>query len=433
MMKVLLISPTQSSNFYQSKVRAAPPFGLYRLKKWIEKYADFEIKVDILNTTIKDYLKHDFSPYDIIGVSCLHPTLENDLGILHLAKKQNPKAILIAGGVEATFNSETIFKYSPVDYVVKGEGEKPMLDIVKTSQLKVDRHDLNDEEYRQACLDVDFGEMEWEKCWDLNRKNFGDRENYIRIPVDVNYCPRKCIFCSSTNLYNKLKYLSAKDLVEIIAKASKLRPDVVLFQSDNFLIGQGRERLFKLANELNFSFSIPLMIQTGVPDIDEKVIAAFKKIGVKKVSLGVESFSSNILKEFKKKQSEKAAHNVLRILLESGINVFANTILTSPLATLKDVEYTIKHIKNYLKQGVEFGINLVPLKLPGSELYNFDIGIHIPEIVEIPHSNGLKLEKSSKVYPNNTELREKILSIEADLASVKAPTEVLSKLILDYF
>jgi len=432
-MRVLLVSPTQSSNFYQSKTRAAASFGLHRLKKFIENYTSSNVQVDVLETVLDNYLEYDFSPFDIIGVSCLHPTLENDLGVLHWAKQKNSQAILVAGGIEATFVPEIIKKYSPVNYVIPGEGEKPMLDIVKTGIYDGKRNDLDEEEYRQASMAVDLGQMDWQRCWEVNKKRFGDKKKYLRIPVDSNYCPRKCLFCSSTNFFDHLKYLTAEDLVELINKAADLEPDMIMFQADNFLIGKGRQRLFELVDQLNFSSPIPLMVQVGIPDIDEKVVRAFKKLGVTKVSAGVESFSPNILKEFKKKQDENADHKSLELLLNNGFEVYSNIILTSPSATLVDVRYSVEQIKKYMEKGVEFGINLVPLKLPGSELYNMDVGWHIPERVEIPHSGGVIIEKAGKVYPNDKNIREKIMAIEEKLESTKASAESLSELIIKHF
>ena len=409
-MRILLISPTALNDFYQNKARAAPPYGLFRLKMWWEN--EYGYNVDILNTALYNYMEFDYSPYDVIGVSILHSTLENDLGVLHYVKSKNPRAVLVAGGIEATFNSEQVLRYSPVNIIKYGEGEG----------------ELNEEDYRRVNMMVDYGKMEWEKCWRYNKKHFGDIQRYVRITSDINYCPRKCLFCSSTNYYTKLKYLSADEVMEIIKNVSKLNPDMILIQSDDFLVGKGKQRLFGM----NFVSDILLMVQTSVQVISDDVVVALKRIGVTKVSMGVESFSDKILREYNKRQTRKMVKNALNTLLDHNMEVFANIILTSPMATLKDVEYTIKDIKEYMLRGVEFGINLAPIKLPGSRLYNMDIGQHISKTVKVPHTD-IVFEKSGNVYPSDTELADKIFKLEIVLEKKKLSSENLSKIIVKYF
>ena len=39
-------------------------------------------------------------------------------------------ALLVAGGMEATFDPETLFQMAPIDLVVLGEGEFPLLEML---------------------------------------------------------------------------------------------------------------------------------------------------------------------------------------------------------------------------------------------------------------------------------------------------------------
>ena len=70
-------------------------------------------------------------PWDIIGVSTTGMTLRFDLELAHLARRLAPRALLIAGGMEATFKPELMFSLGPFDRVVLGEGERPLLEMVK--------------------------------------------------------------------------------------------------------------------------------------------------------------------------------------------------------------------------------------------------------------------------------------------------------------
>src|SRR5204862_7641843 len=69
-------------------------------------------------------------PWDVIGVSTTGMTLRFDLELAHLARRLAPGALLLAGGMEATFRPELMFSLGPFDCVVLGEGERPLLELV---------------------------------------------------------------------------------------------------------------------------------------------------------------------------------------------------------------------------------------------------------------------------------------------------------------
>ena len=57
-------------------------------------------------------------------------TLRFDLELAHLARRMAPRALLVAGGMEATFRPELMFELGPFDLVVLGEGERPLLEML---------------------------------------------------------------------------------------------------------------------------------------------------------------------------------------------------------------------------------------------------------------------------------------------------------------
>ena len=68
--------------------------------------------------------------FDLIGVSTTGVTLRYDLALAHLAKREQPDALLVAGGMEATFDPETLFRLAPLDLIVLGEREFPLLELL---------------------------------------------------------------------------------------------------------------------------------------------------------------------------------------------------------------------------------------------------------------------------------------------------------------
>ena len=112
----------------------APPLGVWRLAGVLES-AGVDVRVFDPNCCAaapERALERELlsRPWDVIGISTTGMTLRFDLELAHLARRLAPQALLIAGGMEATFRPELLFELTPFDLVVLGEGERPLLELV---------------------------------------------------------------------------------------------------------------------------------------------------------------------------------------------------------------------------------------------------------------------------------------------------------------
>jgi radical SAM superfamily enzyme YgiQ (UPF0313 family) len=112
----------------------APPLGVWRLSGYIESLGHEATVFDPNCCTgspepeLQEHLtRHD---WDIVGISTTGMTLRFDLALAHLARRYAPSALLIAGGMEATFDPGLLFRLAPLDLVILGEGEKPLLELI---------------------------------------------------------------------------------------------------------------------------------------------------------------------------------------------------------------------------------------------------------------------------------------------------------------
>lgn len=125
-------------------------------------------------------------PWDVIGISTTGMTLKFDLELAHLARRLAPKALLVAGGMEATFRPELMFELGPFDLVILGEGERPLLEIaarLRSQQplggivgtverradgtlLRIPQAALTREQLRDAIFATPYESMPYEAYWD---------------------------------------------------------------------------------------------------------------------------------------------------------------------------------------------------------------------------------------------------------------------------
>ncbi|MBS3057066.1 MAG: cobalamin-dependent protein, partial [Candidatus Diapherotrites archaeon] len=130
--KVLLVSPAGRA------ASQRPPFALMCIASYLEKNAiptdiidikGYEPKEKITSEILSEIKKRDA---DIIGTTCLTTELREILELCREIKILKPDAKIIAGGIHPSLiPEELVFRNSPVDFAVMGEGEQTFLELVQ--------------------------------------------------------------------------------------------------------------------------------------------------------------------------------------------------------------------------------------------------------------------------------------------------------------
>ena len=113
----------------------APPLGVWRLTGVLEarRRAREGVRSQLLFRAAAARARKELlqGGWDVIGMSTTGMTLRLDLELAHLARRMAPNALIVAGGMEATFRPELMFELGPFDLVVLGEGERPLLELAR--------------------------------------------------------------------------------------------------------------------------------------------------------------------------------------------------------------------------------------------------------------------------------------------------------------
>jgi hypothetical protein len=168
----------------------APPLGVWRLVGVLEaagvraKVFDPNCCIGPPQRALERELLHD--TWDVIGVSTTGMTLRFDLELAHLARRMAPSALLVAGGMEATFRPELMFELGPFDLVVLGEGERPLVELAARLRcgapargvsgtaergsdgqaLSIPQQALDRTELRDAIFSTPYEKMPYAAYWD---------------------------------------------------------------------------------------------------------------------------------------------------------------------------------------------------------------------------------------------------------------------------
>jgi radical SAM superfamily enzyme YgiQ (UPF0313 family) len=218
----------------------APPLGVWRLAGVLEAAG---VRAHVFDPNCcagspQRALEHELlqEPWDVIGVSTTGMTLRFDLELAHIARRVAPQALLVAGGMEATFRPELMFELGPFDRVVLGEGERPLLELADRIRKGAPTHGitgtaeraadgkimrmpqpaLDRAELRDAIFSTPYEKMPYAAYWDRLESAYrvgalpskAAREAHlaeirsVRL-ITLNYCPMACTFCSATNFLHQ--------------------------------------------------------------------------------------------------------------------------------------------------------------------------------------------------------------------------------------
>ena len=454
----------------------APPLGVWRLAGVLEAAGVaarvFDPNCCALAPQLALERELSSQAWDIVGVSTTGMTLRFDLELAHIARRVLPKAVIVAGGMEATFRPELLFQLGPFDLIVLGEGERPLLEIVSrvrsglalggiagTAQARADgsilsipQRALSREELRDAIYSTPYEKMPYEEYWERLERAYrvgalpskAAREAHlaeirsVRM-ITLNYCPMGCTFCSATNFLHEaqgsvapIARLEADECLRMIEHIVSVHPRVrtLIFQDDIFTFTRDR-RILPLCEGIvaaKRAGRIPEQLQfistNRIDAMSEERLLAMRRAGFRVLGFGIESFSQKVLGEFNKGQIHRHIEPMLTAALATGVTPFLDLIVSSPHSSLADVAVTLREAYRWLRRGCEIGMYPYVIPFSGAAF------ARDPALAPYTHSahrqvagTALSWEQPSKILPVDPEVSEAVLCMERRFEGLLEPLE----------
>ena len=359
-----------------------PPTDLMYLASIAEE-CGFEAK-------IKDYSLggnfekdlREFSP-DYLLVNITTPTFKSDMESVLRAKAILPSLVTIVKGAPfLTYNINVIYENQFIDYVIVGEPELTLRDIL---------NGVPDNEILGICYRENFQGVKNElrpfienlDILPFPARHLVDNSIYTRpdngkvqavIKVSRG-CPYHCFFCLATPVSGaKVRVRSADNIVsEIKECVEKYKIRNFLFWSDIFNFN--REWTLELCNKIIESgLKITWSANTRANTMDEDMAKLMYEAGCRLVSIGVESGSQEILNRIGKKITLSEIRETVRILKKNRIKIYNYFVIGLPWETERTVEETIKF-------AIELDSNFVSFytatPLPGTRFFEYAMTNHL--------------------------------------------------------
>jgi radical SAM superfamily enzyme YgiQ (UPF0313 family) len=442
-MKILLVNPSQSGVYGKMNPPDYPPMGLGYIGAVLEKQGHFVRIIDIEADKIKisSFVNHLYN-YDIIGLTATTPTFKSAEFICKLAK-ENSKAVTVLGGIHATIVPEECAKSKFIDYVVRGEGEETIVELVNGLDKNKDIKKINgisfkingriiSTPHRDLIKDLDSIPFPARHLFNHQKYNYPDSLLNPAMPIITSRgCPHGCTYCCTKLIFSRrVRFRSAKNVVDEIEFLIKnYNVKEIHFWDDNFTLN--KQRVFEIRDELKrrnikLAFAFPNGLR--VDQVDEEILKCLKEMGVYSMAFGVESGNQLILNNVKKGTTISQIELAYALAKKIGFETWGFFMLGLPGETEETINETIKFAKKINPDIAKFHI-LKPF--PGTEVFeqlkekglitNFnysDYGIHTMPVHKLPCLSEDDLLKWSKIaykkfYLRPSKIIQQILRIKS--------------------
>lgn len=322
---------------------------------------------------IKEILDKEQPP--IVGLTCLFSgDFPFVIDLAKMIKKHSPNVKIITGGIHATtYPNEILSNLPEFDYVVLGEGERQLIEIVNRLE-KSDLGNLEDiagfafrDEKGKVKINTKQELVDYENlpmpAWDqldfseyeIDLSNYyNPKKHNIKNVVSVfseRGCPFKCTFCDLYMIQGrKLRRLHPASFVgklEYLVNEKNQRYFTI--QDDNFIVDN--RHVINICNEIvRRGLDIQFDIAGGyVNSYNDDVVVALAEAGMVSTILNIEHGNEYMRNEIIKKAitHEKIFH-VVESIRKHNVQIGTNWIMGFPEETndtLQDTYNMIEQIK----------------------------------------------------------------------------------------
>jgi radical SAM superfamily enzyme YgiQ (UPF0313 family) len=309
---------------------------------------------------------------DLIATTMFTLGYKYAYSFLEKVKSALPQVKIAVGGPHvSTFREEMLEGCCAIDYGVSLEGDETIIELCAGKPQEAIKGLI----YRANGQVKYTGDREF--ITDLDRLGFPlykgfDLERYAVKSMSISSsrgCFAHCTFCAVDCTHGrKIRLKSAALVAEEISYWYNRGYHIISIVDDNFPVN--RKRVMDICEILQSKRlkNLQIKFDNGVRAdcVGEELLRAMFRIGVNKISFGVESANEHILKNIKKGETLEEIQNAIRLALKVGMQVHATFIIGLPGESQEDVRRSFDFAKRVGIHNAVFN-SLIPF--PKTELF----------------------------------------------------------------
>ncbi|MBN2368725.1 cobalamin-dependent protein [Candidatus Woesearchaeota archaeon] len=372
-MKIMLINPnSKKPDSIEELPMITPPINMMYVAQILENNS-YKAKITdafaegISSDEILKRIKKN-SP-DMIGF----PLYSSDLSYMHrltssIKNQDENVKIFFAGHHASALNKEVMTQFPDIDFIIRGEGEYPTLNLVEALEKKSPLEKVNGVSFREGkkirhtpeekpVKDLDRIPIPSRKLIDpkLYYSKLSKR-NKVDVLITSRGCPYRCTFCAKLNQsFRSYRTRSINSVIDELNLIRETGTDGVEIYDEIFTMKKQRalDIMRSIRREkMDFEFRI----RTRVTHIDKEILTSLRKAGCSTISYGVESGSQRVLDAIKKDISPRLVEKAFEKTERHGMNVLGFFMIGNKADTPETIRQTISFAKKLNPLFATFGV-----------------------------------------------------------------------------
>jgi radical SAM superfamily enzyme YgiQ (UPF0313 family) len=374
------------------------PIGLLSIAGYLRKNG-FDVKVYNASFYPKEPLQHtrkillNYKP-NIVGLGFPTDAFEPAANIAKLIKEFNKDIVIIVGGIHPTAMPNQTLQIPHFDFLIRGEGEKTTLELIKTLISKTNLSDVKGISYKRDGK-VTTNEMRPEMT-NLDEIPFDNRDLLIDVdkyPKDVleqihtsRGCPYQCAYCSSSIIWKgKVRFRSIENvLAEIEYLYYKYKVREINFADDNFTLEP--ERVKAICEGIvakDFKVRWRCCARADIHHkFDMELLRLMRKAGCQNICIGFESGSQELLDRAERRIKIDEAETLTKMIKGARIKVHADFIVGLPGENESTLNKTLELMKKVWNSSRATMSVVLFKSYPGTLTYKSE---NMPDYRELNH------------------------------------------------
>lgn len=290
------------------------------------------------------------------GSSSAHPTV---VELCRRLKRTMPGLAIVYGGVYPTYHWDEILAECPaIDIVVRGEGERTALRLIQALDLGEPLESVDGIAFRadgaatgtppaEPIADLDAWRVGWELI-DHARYSYWGGKRAVVVQFSRG-CTHACSYCGQRGFWTQYRHRDPVRFARELARLHREHGVELINFADE--LPTGSREAWRAFIEALIAENVPLLLvgSTRAGDIvrDADILHLYRKAGVIRFLLGVESYDPKTLAFIRKGAAPGQDELAIRLLRRHGIVAMATCVVGFREERDRDFLNALRHLLRY--------------------------------------------------------------------------------------
>lgn len=368
------------------RIKSSPPLGVYWLGGVLREAGH---EIDILDLIALGHIDVPMilryaAKAELVGISCNTLNWPTARVVVEHIKAAYPELIVVIGGIHPTSYGEHVLNVSSADFIIRGEGEVPLLQFIEMLEGKRDPDSIPGLGYRKdgniimhpttGLVPIDTIQFLPDPAYDLLPEGV-----YETLSIEsARGCRFKCTFCS-TKFLGSWRGVSAKNFVDRLERLSPYleRTRYGVFSIIDDLYTSDIQRVVEITNLIQErGMTVKATLDARATDVIRGQVADALVPITNHMLIGAECGYDEGLRKIQKGCTTKVLEQAAALLKSVGLSphVVFSFVIGFPFETREDCVKTIEFAANLLvKYNVRIYLqwyNTIPGSIMWDELAN---------------------------------------------------------------